>query len=230
MNNFITILLCFISFFAFSQSPDKEGFIALFDGSNLDGWTSSTENAASFQLVDSSLVCKGGRAHLFYSGPVGGANFKNFELKLSAKTMKGSNSGVYFHTKYQEKGWPQVGFEAQVNSTHKDPIKTGSLYGIVNMWVPQESKESFVAKVDEKRRIYIHQKNPASTDGEWFDYHIIVQNNTITLKVNGETTVQWTQPGDWNKKRRIGQGTIGLQAHDPKSETHFRSIRIKLLD
>ncbi|TWU03287.1 hypothetical protein Pla100_02050 [Neorhodopirellula pilleata] len=48
-------------------------------------------------------------------------------------TTPGSNAGIYFHTKYQDEGWPKQGYECQVNITHHDPKKTSSLYGVVNV-------------------------------------------------------------------------------------------------
>ena len=208
----------------------SDDFISIFDGTSLSGWTATKENPESFFVQDGILTAKGGKAHLFYTGPVGGADFKNFELKLKVQTTAGSNSGVYFHTAYQKEGWPSKGFEAQVNSTQTDPRKTGSLYGIVNIWAPLESEESFVVKVDEKQEVFIMQPQAPSTDGEWFDYHIVVKDKNITINVNGITTVNWTQPESWSKGRRIGHGTVALQAHDPKSVTHYKDIEVKILE
>lgn len=206
-------------------------FVPLFDGKTLDGWKSSTDNPKSFSVQDGIIVCKGGIAHLFYNGKVGNANFGNFELKLKARTTSGSNSGVYFHTIYQEEGWPGKGFEAQVNSTHTDPIKTGSLYGIANIYAPGPEAEPYGVKIIDNGQILVYRPDAPSTDGEWFDYHIIVNGRTITLKVNGETTVEWYQPDSWaNKDRRLDRGTVAFQAHDPNSETHYKDIQIKILD
>ena len=157
-------------------------------------------------------------------------------MKLEAKTTPGSNSGVYFHTAYQDKGWPDKGFEAQVNTTHKDPKKTGSLYGVANIHVSQKlDEEPFIVKVD-RMGSQIWREAPPSKDGEWFEYHIKVMDDNITLRVDGRITAQWTQPEGWNgandsmRGRRIDRGTVALQAHDPKSEVHYKNIRIKLLD
>lgn len=215
---------------AAAQDPGKSGFISLFDGKSLNGWTATEENSSSFVVENGELICRGGKAHLFYTGDVGKANFKNFELALKIKTTANSNSGVYFHTKYQKEGWPKVGFEAQVNSTHSDPKKTGSLYGIVNVWAPEKEEGKYLARVDKEGEIYVLQPKAPSVDGEWFDYHIKVQDNSITIKVNGVTTINWVQPKGWNKSRKIGSGTVALQAHDPKSVTHYKEVKIKVLD
>ena len=209
-----------------SEEKCENGFVSLFNGSDLTGWTPSKENPDSFSAKDGILILKGGKSHLFYSGDVNGGKFKNFELKLQAKTFPGANSGVYFHTAWQDKGWPNKGYECQVNATHKDPKKTGSLYGVINILVLADGQK-------EPPGNNLKRAKAPNTDGEWFDYHITVVGKKITIKVNGETTVEYTEPeGGAGSKfggRRISQGTFALQAHDPKSEVHYRNIRVKPL-
>lgn len=217
------------SLLVFSLSAQNDGFVSIFNGEDLSEWKAATENPNCFSVNDGALIVKGGRSHLFYNGPVG-TDFRNFELKLQVKTLPGANSGVYFHTKYQATGWPAAGFEAQVNSTNQDPRKTGSLYGIVNIWVSADGEKKFV-EVNEKGEVFSHQFTAPSKDNEWFDYHITVQGKKITIRVNGVIQTEWTQPEGWEMGgRQIGSGTIGLQAHDPDSEIHFRGIKIKVLD
>jgi hypothetical protein len=127
-----------------------DGWISLFDGKTLDGWKAS-ENPKTFRVEDGRIVVDGPRAHLYYVGPVQNASFTNFEWKADVMTRPKANSGMYFHTEYQETGWPSKGYEVQVNNTHPDPRKTGSLYAI------QDVLEA-----------------PAK-DGEWFTQHITVQ-------------------------------------------------------
>src|SRR5512138_1597060 len=82
-----------------------QDYLQLFDGKTLNGWKAS-ENPASFKVVDGTIVCDGPRAHLFYVGPDGKADFKNFEISVEAMTRNGANSGVYFHTTFQQTGFP----------------------------------------------------------------------------------------------------------------------------
>ena len=111
----------------------------LFDGHSLTGWTPS-ENKGSWSVADGTLSGDGSRSHLFYSGPVMNATFQNFELEFEAITQPAANSGVYFHTTFQEKGFPNKGFEIQVNNTaggegtYRERKKTGSLYGLRNVY------------------------------------------------------------------------------------------------
>ena len=189
---------------------DKEGFISLFDGKSLDGWRIN-EHPESARVEDGAIVIGGGpTAHLFYDGPVEDHDFKNFELKLEVNTKPGANSGVYFHTKFQDTGWPSAGYECQVNNSQSDWRRTGSLYSIEDV---RETK---------------------AKDNEWFEYDIIVDGKRVVLKVNGETTVDYTEPDDVSrpedmKGRLLSSGTFALQAHDPGSVVLYRNIRVKPL-
>ncbi|MEC7881991.1 MAG: DUF1080 domain-containing protein [Verrucomicrobiota bacterium] len=192
------------------KKKGEKGFISLFDGKSLKGWKVNKENPKSLTVKDGNIVIDGPRAHLFYAGDVQDSNFKNFVLRAQVKTFPKANSGIYFHTKYQDAGWPDAGFEAQVNNTHGDPKKTGGLYAVKDV-------------------------NPApAKDGEWFNYEIRVKGKKITIKIDGKVTSSWTEvPNASHLKsmpgRKLGSGTFALQAHDPKSVVHYRNIRVKPL-
>ena len=231
MKMYFKIVIVGLLFSLVQLGNAQNDFVSLFDGKTLNGWTINEDNPESFIVEDGMLKTVGGRSHLFYTGKVGNANFENFELKLRIKTLPGSNSGVYIMTQYQKNGWPQSGFECQVNSTHTDPKKTGSLYNIMNIWSPE--KVDIPTRVFQKKdgEVNLYSDRAPSIDNEWFDYEIRVVEQTITIKVNGEIQVRWTQPDDWtNESRSIKAGTIAIQAHDPKSEVHYKDIRVKILD
>ena len=93
--------------------PDG-GWTDLFDGRSLAGWKAA-ENPASFRVVEGAILAEGPRAHLFYTGPEDRATYENFEFTTDVKSQPGANSGIFFHTVWQESGWPSQGFEVQVN-------------------------------------------------------------------------------------------------------------------
>jgi hypothetical protein len=193
-----------------NDKPEK-GFTRIFNGKDLTGWTKAKENEDAFQVKDGSIVANGKRCHLYFTGPFKGkpANFKNFELKVDVMTKEKSNGGIYFHTAYQEKNWPDKGFEVQVNNSHGDWKKTGGLYNV------QDNKEPF-------------------QDNVWFTEHIIVKDNHVTVFVDGKKVSDWTQPADWqgpkgNPGRKLDAGTFALQAHDPGSTIFYTNIRVKPL-
>lgn len=203
-------LACALSF---THAADKdaasseEGFVKIMDGKTFNGWKIAEEKANSWKIEDGAFVAKGDRSHLFYVGDE--KPFKDFELKVEVMTEPGSNGGIYFHTKWQESGWPKAGFECQVNVTHSDWKKTGSLYDIANLGV-----------------------TPAK-DNEWWTQHITVKGNQVTVRINDKIVLQYNEPAGAQPGkdflRKISEGTFALQAHDPKSVVRFRNIRVKRL-
>lgn len=204
------VSLLLIASLGFSQTKKKSnGWVSIFDGKSLDGWKAS-ENAATFKVENGAIVVDGPRAHLYYVGPVMDHNFKDFEFKADIMTMPGANSGMYFHTEYQDTGWPAKGYEVQVNNTHGDPRKTGSLYAIKDV-------------------------NPApAKDNEWFTQHIIVEGKRVRIMVNDKMLVDYTEPENTERPanmagRLISNGTIALQGHDPKSRILYKNIMVRAL-
>ena len=200
--------LCLLSFVTSSPKPLQE-WISLFDGKTLNGWKVGN-NAATFSIENGTIVAHGPVAHLFYMGENGAANFTNFEFKADIMTTPGSNSGIYFHTRYQEGGWPKKGYEVQVNNTQSDWRRSGSLYGI------QDVKEVWMK------------------DNEWYTETIRVEGKSVTVKLNDKTVVDYTEPADvkrekGNEERVFSSGTFALQGHDPKSKVYFKNIMVKRL-
>jgi hypothetical protein len=185
----------------------EPGFTALCDGKTWDGWKASTDHTNTWKLEDGAFVTRGETAHLYYVGDV--APFTNFDLKVDVMTEPGSNGGIYFHTAYQEKSWPRQGIECQVDNSHADPKRTGSLYDVVNVY------------------------KTLATDNKWYTEEIIVQGKTVTVKIDGVNLVQYTEPRGAQPglqyTRVLGSGTFALQAHDPKSVVRYKNIRVKKL-
>ena len=205
------IATLFAAGFAVAAEPDNEGFVSLFDGKTFDGWKIN-EKPDTWKIVDGAFVANGPKSHLFYVGtekePL--KEYKNFELRVDCKTGPNSNGGIYFHTKYQDGGWPYHGFEVQVNNSHGDPKRTGSLYGVVN--VPEKNVP----------------------DDVWYTETVIVKGDKVTVKINDKVVVEYTEPADTKPgkdfARKLDQGTFALQAHDPVSVVAYKNIRVKRLD
>jgi hypothetical protein len=192
-----------------SESDREEGWQLLFDGKSLDGWRAS-DAPGTFSVRDGTIVVHGPRSHLFYVGPVQEHEFRNFELAIEVRTLPKANSGVYFHTRWQEQGWPEQGYEVQVNNSHTDTSRSGGLWGV----------RDFREKLAEDR--------------EWFRLNIIVDGKHVITTIDGETVVDYTEEDNPQRppdiaKRLIGSGTFALQGHDPQSEVHYRNIKVRTL-
>jgi 3-keto-disaccharide hydrolase len=191
-----------------------EGWISLFNGDSLRGWKTS-ENQHSFRVSDGQIVVDGARSHLFYTGD-GHVNFKDFEFQADVMTRPGANSGIYFHTAFQQTGFPDKGFEVQVNNTYKgegeylENKKTGSLYGVRNIY---------------------KQLVP---DNQWFQMRMVVRGKQVRVWVNGLFLVDYMEPdppvvAPDGKGRVLSSGTFALQCHDTGSKAFFRNLYVKPL-
>jgi hypothetical protein len=210
------VLLCALVMVSGCQTAEKkdakaDGWFSLFDGKTLNGWRAS-ENKDTFNVQDGMIVVNGPRSHLFYTGPVMGANFKNFEFKADVMTKPKANSGIYFHTEYQETGWPDKGYEVQINNSHSDWRRTGGLYAVQDV-----------------------RQSPAQ-DNQWFTMHIIVRGQRIIVKVDDKVVVDYVEPEGISETgypsmpgRKLSSGTFALQGHDPESVVYFKNIMVKPL-
>jgi hypothetical protein len=193
-----------------------EDWTELFDGRSLNGWKAS-ENRSSWKVVDGALTADGPRSHLFYTGEVRGADFRNFELAVDLTTKPECNSGIYFHTAFQETGFPEKGFEIQINNTARgdggylERKKTGSLYGIRNMY------KQLVA------------------DDEPFEIGVAVRGKNVQIRLNGELLVDYVEPTPpvvptgGEKQRFLDHGTFALQCHNDGSRAAYRRVRVRPL-
>jgi Domain of Unknown Function (DUF1080) len=192
-------------------SPEETaaGWQLLFDGKTLDGWRAS-DAPGSFSIKDGALIVQGPRSHLFYVGPVQQHDFKNFELKVDVMTFPKANSGVYFHTRWQAVGWPERGYEVQVNNSHSDTSRSGGLWGV----------QDFPRVI--------------APGGQWFTLTTRVEGKRVTTRINGELVADYTEEVPLVRRKGLEQrylasGTFALQGHDPESTVHFRNIKVRVL-
>jgi type 1 glutamine amidotransferase len=165
----------------------------------------NTRAGESFRLDGDTLIVEGDQRNLFYDGRIAGGYFKNFEFKVDVYTHPGSASGIYFHTRYEEEGSPAFGYEAQINTSRAGESKTGSLVGVSEV------------------------NTAPHRDNEWFNYYIKADGNKVTVKVNGETVNEFTEPANAEGPASLRHGTIGLESVGSDSRVQFRNAMIRLL-
>lgn len=202
--------VCFLlaSFWA-NAATDQGLWTPLFDGVSLENWKAA-ESQNTFSVSEGAIVAHGPRAHLFYVGTRPAGEWIDFELIMEVKTSRGANSGVYLHTSFQETGFPETGYQIQIDNTNPYPSKTGSLYGI-----------------DDRLTTPVR-------DDEWFGLSIRVEGKRIVTKVNNEVICDYIEPEKPERKDEVkgsilGHGTIALQGHDTESKVRFRNIKIRSL-
>ncbi|PIE24151.1 MAG: hypothetical protein CSA62_04935 [Planctomycetota bacterium] len=188
---------------------DGGGWLPLFDGRSLEGWTVS-ENPGSVRVDKGAIVVNGPRAHAFYTGPIHHHSWKNFEFKCLVWTEPKANSGVYFHTEFQKGGWPEKGYEVQVNNSQHDWRRTGGLYAVADL------------------------KEAPAKDQCWFELRFRVVGKHVQVFVDGKLLVDYTEPDNVKREpgfkgRLLGRGTFALQAHDPGSLVRYKNLQVRPL-
>lgn len=179
----------------------EQGWISLFDGKSLDGWevVEFPDKPTKWEVVDGQL-CGSGEASMLVStkGP-----FKNFRFRAEVKINDKGNSGMYFRTT-RRPGFTD-GYEAQVNATHADPIKTGSLYTMVHLFKAAHKPDEFFTQEIECKDATYRGKTVTS----------------IKVSVNGEVlyeTLDYT--------RAFTEGHFAFQQHDPGSKVCIRKVEV----
>jgi hypothetical protein len=215
------------------DDKDDKGWVQIFNGKDLTGWKLHPQpNKNSIlevinQEKDGKLVAilgkvKGGKevplwhveeGVLIGSGPASHLfstrdDYQNFHYRIEAMINDKGNSGQYFRTAFGP-GFPK-GYEAQINATHTDPVRTGSLY-------PGGGLGKY------RDKITVLNKAPHKAN-EWFTQEVIADGNHIIIKVNGKTTVDWKDP-----ENRFKKGHFALQGHDPGTVVKFKKIEVKEL-
>ncbi len=185
---------------ASAAETGDDNWKCLFDGKTFGSWKPN-ERPGSWTIEDGVIVGRGKRSHLYYMKE----EFQNFEFKADAMINPDGNSGIYFHLAHHDEGWFFDGHEAQINNSHGDPVRTGSLWAVVKLY------------------------ESSAKDDTWFNMHIIVKDQNIVVKVDGKIVVDYTEPEGAKGPRRLGKGYFALQQHDPGSVVRFRNIMVKRL-
>ncbi len=192
-------------------SDEEQGFVTLFDGNSLSGWTGAIEN---YIVSNGVLSSKKG----VYGGLYSEKEYSNFELYLEFRLTSGANNGIALRAPIE--GDPAyVGFESQILDNSAEIYASlkpyqfhGSIYGIA------PAKRGFLRPV-----------------GEWNMQTIICNGRKISVLLNHETilNIDLDQVAPAGKTidgkehpgllRKVGH--IGLMSHDDIVE--FRNIKIR---
>ena len=176
---------------------------SLFDGTSMEGWEKVGSDSSHWQVEDGALCGTGDASMLVCTkGP-----YKNFRYRAEIKINDGGNSGLYFRTS-RRPGFLD-GYEAQIDSTHSDPIRTGSLYGLCHVYKPLVEPDT------------------------WFTYELEVRDDVwrgrevtrIKVTVNGDELYEYL-----DFECLFKEGHFAFQQHDPGSKVSIRKVEVLPLD
>jgi len=173
--------------------------VSLFDGKSLEGWEKVGNEASVWEVKDGAIQGSAAASMLVCTkGP-----YKNFRYRAEIKINDKGNSGLYFRTT-RKPGFSD-GYEAQIDSTHTDPIRTGSLYG--------------------QCHVYKRLVEPDT----WFTYELEVRDDVwrnravtrIKITVNGDELYEYL-----DFEQLFKQGHFAFQQHDPGSKVSIRKVEV----
>lgn len=203
------LILC--SLFLATLLSAQDGFVPLFNGTNLEGWDIDTRSVWSVE--NGTLIGK--TPGLTYNEFLRTKkNYSDFILKLSMRVIDGKgNSGVQFRSKPVPDSHEVSGYQADAGASPQGFVYWGSLY-------------------DESRRRKILAEAPEAWRSKldltaWHDYTITARGNRIQLEVDGVRTVDYVEEDPAIEQT----GFIALQVHSAKHpiEVRFKNIRINVL-
>jgi hypothetical protein len=196
----------------------KAGWLLLFDGKSLSGWSTNTREPSKVPVDDGSLNPHGSGGYML----IHERQWTNFVLSLDFKISKGCNSGVFVRTfPLTPRSGKDVGFnglEIAIDDTapKADYYDTGAVYDL--------SKPT---------------RNAMKPVGEWNHAVITCDHNLITVNINGQRVNrvdldQFTQPNlrpdgsahkfDIAYKNHPRRGYVGLQDHG--SPCWYKNIKL----
>ncbi|MDW8265809.1 MAG: DUF1080 domain-containing protein [Gemmataceae bacterium] len=191
-----------------------EGFVPLFNGSDLTGWKRYATKTDTWIVEDGKIVCtgKGG-------GWLGTErDYANFILRLEYRLNPGGNSGVYIRAP-EEGHISRVGMEIQILDDHD----------------PRYAKLHFYQYTGSIYHVVAPTQRASKPAGQWNSLEIRAEGRQITVVLNGRTIVD----ADLDRVRKDPavakehpglartSGRIGLQSHSERVE--FRNLRLKEL-
>jgi hypothetical protein len=178
------------------QQGGDQGWVQLFNGKDLTGWKVHPDSPGKWEVKDGCIVGSGEKAsHLFTER----GDYQNFEYRVEAKINDKGNSGMYFREQFGPGYSP--GYEAQINSTHTDVIKTGSLYPGAALKLTKDEKAKMMNTTVIKEQLH--------KPDEWFTQLVIANGNHIQIFVNGKKTVDYV-----DEKNLFTKGHLAIQGHE----------------
>jgi len=195
----LTVAVLVVSLVMGNAKAQGGEWVSLFDGKSMDGWERVGDEQSVWQVEDGALSGSGPPSMLVgTTGP-----YKNFRYRAEVKISDKGNSGLYFRTT-RKPGFSD-GYEAQIDSTHTDPIRTGSLYGMCHVY---------------KRLV---------EPDTWFTYEIEVRDDVwrdrpltrIKVTVDGNELYEFLDFDQFFK-----EGHFAFQHHDPGSKVSIRKVEV----
>ncbi len=199
----VSILLVWSGFalngMALTEEEKSDGFVSLFDGTDLSGWK-ITGNKEAFGIEDGALTCYGTGGNRIQTLK----KYENFILRLEFKISKNGNNGIYIHCPDHGRE-SRVGGEIQVKDDYGKKLVADTCGSLYDVFAPSV--------------------NACKPHTEWQSYEITFIWPRLHVVLNGTTVLDKDVTTHERSKYRTKFGYIAIQDHQDR--VWYRNIRIK---
>jgi serine/threonine protein kinase len=182
-----------------AQSTEDAQFQPLFNGKDLTGWKTDPKQPGDWFVEDGILYGRSGPSNLFTTR----GDFEDFHIRIEARINASGNSGIYFRCANgirEAENFPDA-YKAAIRLTDRVDFRTGSLDGMVSV------------------EAELIQSNT------WFLMEVISEGNHISIKIDGQEVVNFT-----DMENRYSKGEFALTCIDGNTRVEFRKIEVKKLN
>jgi len=183
----------------------EEGFVPIFNGKDLAGW----EGDKKLWIVEDGLLIGRSPGIKYNDFLATTKEYGDFILRFQIRLKpNNANSGVQFRSKRVPNSHEVAGYQADVGGQW-----WGKLYD------------------EARRRKVLAGPKPdvikkALKPDDWNEYEVKAVGPHVTMKINGTTTVDYTEPEPAEKVARSGVIAVQIHGGGPL-EVQFRNIRIQ---
>jgi hypothetical protein len=227
-----SIVLLIFNTASADEKRSEAGFVSMFNGKNLEGWTVMPAKAAEeWTVVDGMIVGTGdkGRSYLVYHQK----DIADFEIKLDYRFPGQGNSGISIRARKDET------HSRLFQCYHADFGHLGIGKRVLGAWdfhTPGRREHACFRGdrlvIDENDKPTVTNLKGAVTTcdihkGDWNHVHVTAMGNQFKFFINDKPASEFTE--HLKQERRLDTGMIQLQLHDPGMVVHFRNLEIKIL-
>jgi arylsulfatase A-like enzyme len=208
---------------AVTVRPGADGFVRLFNGKNLSGWTGdkkywSVKDGALTGVTDGSL-----KKNRFITW--NGSTIRNFELHVKVKFSNRANSGI----QYRSKMMPEIDLDVaggyQCDIMARPENMNGMTYEERGRRILGYAGQKVVVDPSGQPWVIGEMEVKKFEPNVWHDYRVRVRGNHHQHWIDGHKTSDLV---DLDEKSRALEGIFGFQVHvGPAMQIQFKDIRMK---
>lgn len=213
-----------------SAQSNEDGFVSLFDGKSLQGWSAFPKSTASDWTIRNGAISGIGsenrQSYLVWKE----RDLTDFELRFEYRLLTKGNTGVEIHAQPDKTG------KRPFEGYHADLGHVGIGDNVLGAWDFHFAKRrehpcprgtSLVINPDQSSKSRSLEDAVQLKDirkRDWNIVRVVARGNHFRFFINDKLAAEFTDNATDGQLKR---GAIGLQLHDKGMHVEFRKLRLK---